>query len=91
MISFLFPRARLPFDRSNTKLPRPYRFDPLSPSLRTAPSQYHTLLLIFYSNAAVKDSYKPWVVDALRTNALVRASFVHGFIFFLSYITALNL
>ena len=47
MISFLFPRARLPFDR-------------------TAPSQYHTLLLIFYSNAAVKDSYEPWVVDALR-------------------------
>ena len=66
MISFLFPRARLPFDRSNMKLPRPYGFDPLSPSLRTAPSQYHTLLLIVYSNAGVKDSYEPCVVDALK-------------------------
>ncbi|RID62698.1 hypothetical protein BRARA_E01752 [Brassica rapa] len=66
MISFLFLNARLPFDRSNTKLPRPYGFDPLTPSLRTAPSQYHTFLLIFYSHAAVKDSHKPCVVDALR-------------------------
>ncbi|KAL0672825.1 hypothetical protein Bca4012_000806 [Brassica carinata] len=46
-------------DRSNTKLPRSYGFDPLSLFLRTAPSQYHTLLLIFYFNAAVKDSYEP--------------------------------
>ena len=65
MISFFFLRARLLFDRSNTKLPRPYGFDPLSPSLRTAPSQYHTLLLIFYSNAAVMDLYEPGAVDAL--------------------------